>query len=102
MNKYLEQLVELSAIDKDIDAFVPRLEKVEKVLRATKEEQLVIQDQISEITQNIVELKNQKSQTNIHIIEFSAKIKDVAKKSGSVRSEKEIKALQLEDELAKE
>jgi len=102
MNKYLEQLVELSAIDKDIDAFVPRLEKVEKVLRATKEEQLVIQDQISEITQNIVELKNQKSQTNIHIIEFSTKIKDVAKKSGSVRSEKEIKALQLEDELAKE
>ena len=28
MNKYLEQLVELSNIDKDIDDFTPRLEKV--------------------------------------------------------------------------
>ena len=46
--------------------------------------------------------KKQKYKTNAHIAEFSEKIKDVAKKSNSAKTEKEIKALQLEDELAKE
>jgi len=102
MNKYLEQLVELSNIDKDIDDFTPRLEKVQSVLKATKDEQAAILSQIEDATTSVTELKNQKSQTNAHIAEFSAKIKDVAKKSGAAKTEKEIKALQLEDELAKE
>ena len=102
MNKYLEQLVELSTIDKDIDDFTPRLEKVQSVLRATKDEQAAILAQIEEAATSVTELKKQKSQTNAHIAEFSAKIKDVAKKSGAAKTEKEIKALQLEDELAKE
>ena len=102
MNKYLEQLVELSAIDKDIDDFTPRLEKVQSVLKATKDEQAAILAQIEEATTSVTELKNQKSQTNAHIAAFSATIKDVAKKSGVAKTEKEIKALQLEDELAKE
>ena len=102
MNKYLEQLVELSTIDKDIDDFTPRLEKVQSVLKSTKDEQAAILAQIEEAATSVTELKNQKSQTIAHIAEFSAKIKDVAKKSNSAKTEKEIKALQLEDELAKE
>lgn len=102
MNKYLEQLVDLAQIDKEIDGFGPRLEKVERVLRATKDEQAGIVEQISNIDEAVAELKSQKSQTNAHIAEFSAKIKDVSKKSSVAKTEKEIKALQLEDELARE
>ena len=102
MNKYLEQLVELSKIDKDIDEFAPRLEKVERILRTTKDEQDEILRQISDIDESVAELKAQKSQTNAHIAEFSAKIKDVSKKSPTAKTEKEIRALQLEDELARE
>lgn len=102
MNKYLEQLVDLAQIDKEIDGFGPRLEKVERVLRATKDEQAGIAEQISNIDEAVAELKSQKSQTNAHIAEFSAKIKDVSKKSSVAKTEKEIKALQLEDELARE
>ncbi|QKF91871.1 zinc ribbon domain-containing protein [Campylobacter sp. CCUG 57310] len=102
MNKYLEQLVDLAQIDKEIDGFGPRLEKVERVLRATKDEQAGIAEQISNIDEAVAELKSQKSQTNSHIAEFSAKIKDVSKKSSAAKTEKEIKALQLEDELARE
>ncbi|QCD52242.1 zinc ribbon domain-containing protein [Campylobacter sp. RM16192] len=102
MNKYLEQLVDLAQIDKEIDGFGPRLEKVERVLRATKDEQAGIAEQISNIDEAVAELKFQKSQTNAHIAEFSAKIKDVSKKSSAAKTEKEIKALQLEDELARE
>ncbi|WP_169973598.1 MULTISPECIES: zinc ribbon domain-containing protein [unclassified Campylobacter] len=102
MNKYLEQLVDLAQIDKEIDGFGPRLEKVERVLRATKDEQAGITEQISNIDEAVSELKSQKSQTNAHIAEFSAKIKDVSKKSSAAKTEKEIKALQLEDGLARE
>lgn len=102
MNKYLEQLVELSQIDKEIDGFAPRLEKVESSLRAAKDEQNVVLEKIADIDEAIKELKNQKSQTNAHIAEFAAKIKDVSKKSPTAKTEKEIKALQLEEELAKE
>ena len=52
MNKYLEQLVELSKIDKDIDEFAPRLEKVERILRTTKDEQDEILRQISDIDES--------------------------------------------------
>ena len=69
MNKYLEQLVELSNIDKDIDDFTPRLEKVQSVLKATKDEQVAILAQIEEAATSVTELKNQKSQTNAHIAE---------------------------------
>ncbi|MDO5045142.1 zinc ribbon domain-containing protein [Campylobacter sp.] len=102
MNKYLEQLVDLARIDKEIDGFGPRIEKVERALRATKDEQAGIVEQISDINEAVAELKSQKSQTNAHIAEFAAKIKDVSKKSPTAKTEKEIRALQLEEELAKE
>ena len=34
MNKYLEQLINLSKLDKEIDAFGPRVESIESTLRA--------------------------------------------------------------------
>ena len=102
MNKYLEQLVELSTIDKDIDDFTPRLEKVQSVLKSTKDEQAAILAQIEEAATSVTDKKKKKPKTNAHIAYFSEKKKDVAKKSNSAKTEKEIKALQLEDELAKE
>lgn len=102
MNKYLSQLIELAKFDKEIDGFVPRIESVERVLRATKQEFKEISEQIAKIDEDLAELKVQKSKTNAHIVEFGAKIKDVSKKSGSAKTEKEIKALNLEEEIAKE
>lgn len=102
MNKYLQQLVELSKFDKEIDGFIPRIESVEKVLRATRAEFKEISEQVANIDEDLAEIKTQKSKTNAHIAEFSAKIKDVSKKSGTAKSEKEIKALNLEEEIAKE
>lgn len=102
MNKYLQQLVELSHIDKEIDGFAPRIESVERVLRATKEEKEAVLSSIANISEAIDEIGSQKSQVNAHIAEFGLKIKDVSKKSGLAKTEKEIKALGLEEEIAKE
>ncbi|WP_295148027.1 zinc ribbon domain-containing protein [uncultured Campylobacter sp.] len=102
MNKYLQQLVELSKFDKDIDGFASRIENVEKSLRTAQSELEIADAAVKQLEEDIKEIKTQKSQTNAHIAEFSAKIKDVSKKSATAKSEKEIKALQLEEELAKE
>ncbi|MGG7047712.1 MULTISPECIES: zinc ribbon domain-containing protein [unclassified Campylobacter] len=102
MNKYLQQVVELSKFDKEIDAFTPRIESVQKSFKAVQDELDEINAKIEQLDTDIKEMKNQKSLTDAHIAEFSAKIKDVAKKSGSAKSEKEVKALNLEEEIARE
>ena len=102
MNKYLQQLVELSDLDKQIDGFIPRIQDIEKAYKNIEEECETITVNIERLDEEVSDLKSQKSGTNTHIAEFSAKIKDVAKKSSSAKSEKEIKALGLEEDIAKE
>ena len=102
MNKYLQQLVELSDLDRQIDGFTPRIQEVEKAYKSIEEECETISANVAKLDEEMSDLKTQKSGTNAHIAEFSAKIKDVAKKSSSAKSEKEIKALSLEEDIAKE
>jgi len=102
MNKYLQQLVELSDLDKQIDGFIPRIQDIEKAYKNIEEECETITINIERLDEEVSDLKSQKSGTNAHIAEFSTKIKDVAKKSSSAKSEKEIKALSLEEDIAKE
>lgn len=102
MNKYLQQLVELSDLDKQIDGFIPRIQDIERAYKNIEEECETITVNIERLDEEVSDLKSQKSGTNAHIAEFSAKIKDVAKKSSSAKSEKEIKALSLEEDIAKE
>ena len=102
MNNYLQQLVELSDLDKQIDGFIPRIQDIEKAYKNIEEECETITVNIERLDEEVNDLKSQKSGTNAHIAEFSAKIKDVAKKSSSAKSEKEIKALSLEEDIAKE
>ncbi|AII14585.1 zinc ribbon domain protein (DUF164 domain) [Campylobacter iguaniorum] len=102
MNKYLEQLVNLSQIDKKIDSYAPRIEGINGELNEKKDEIRSIDEQVETIENEIEELKTQISNTNAHIVEFNNKIKDASKKSGAVKTEKEIKALNLEEDLAKD
>ncbi|MCR4941253.1 MAG: zinc ribbon domain-containing protein [Campylobacter sp.] len=102
MNKYLQQLVELSSFDKALDDFAPRIENVQKVLRATKDELNNVTNELTKIDADVAELASQKAGTNVHISEFNTKLKEISKKSGSAKSEKEVKALNLEEEIAKE
>lgn len=102
MNQYLKQLVTLSQIDKKIDGYAPRIDDINRSLNLKKEEIESIDNQISNTLNEISELKSQIDSTNAHISEFNLKLKEVGKKSGSVKTEKEIKALNLEEDLAKD
>lgn len=102
MNKHLEQLIDLSIVDKEIDAFEPQIEeanhKYEAVL-ATKEG---LANEIATLDEEMKaeEMKRQKNE--LHLAELSQKLEENSKKSAEIKTEREMKSLQLEEEIAKE
>ncbi|DAB35675.1 MULTISPECIES: zinc ribbon domain-containing protein [unclassified Sulfurospirillum] len=102
MNKYLEQLIELSNLDKEIDDFAPRIAKVEKTLKLSLDKEKELKSQTEVFQADIADAKLKKAKNEAHLAELSAKLKDFTKKSALVKTAKEIKALQLEEEIAKE
>lgn len=102
MNKYLEQLVLLSKIDREIDNFEPKIENISKTLKDAEDKIEKISIQLQNLEDEVKDIENQKIQNNAHIAEFSAKIKELGKKSGAVKTEKEANALKIEEDIAKE
>ncbi|WP_291952998.1 zinc ribbon domain-containing protein [Campylobacter sp.] len=102
MNKYLEQLIVLSQIDKELDSFVLRVDEATKNL---KEKCLLLDKTVEEIEtldKDIKDIEHQKIQNNNHILEFNEKIKELSKKSAAIKTEKEASALKIEEDIAKE
>ncbi|ATB70146.1 hypothetical protein FA592_02705 [Sulfurospirillum diekertiae] len=102
MNKYLEQLIELSRLDKEIDDFGPRIAKVEKMLKLSLDKERDLKLQAESFQADIADAKLKKAKNESHLAELSAKLKDITKKSALVKTAKEVKALQLEEEISKE
>ncbi|EAH8124458.1 zinc ribbon domain-containing protein [Campylobacter coli] len=102
MNKYLEQLVLLSKIDQEIDSFEPKMESISKTLKDAENKIAKFNIELNNLENEIQDVENQKVQNNAHISEFSAKIKELSKKSGAVKTEKEANALKIEEDIAKE
>ena len=102
MNKYLEQLVLLSKIDQEIDSFEPKMESISKTLKDAENKIAKFNVELNNLENEIQDVENQNVQNNAHISEFSAKIKELSKKSGAVKTEKEANALKIEEDIAKE
>jgi len=102
LNKHLEELIELSKLDKAIDDFTPLIEAAQKKVarRAAKRDEIAAR--IEELTQTL-----EKARTTIESYEEQIKALNeqlalgVAKEK-EVKTEKEMKALSMEAELAKE
>lgn len=102
MNKYLQDLIKLSKFDTAISMFEPKIE-IEKAKLATFVETAeTIKASINSIYLEIDELKSKRTKNNIHLGELKTKLDTIAKKNKDVHNEKELKALQLEEEIAKE
>lgn len=102
MNKYLEQLIELSKLDKEIDDFGPRIVKVEKMLKLSLDKEKDLRAQSDTFQSDILDAKLKKGKNEVHLAELSSKLKEITKKSAIVKTAKEVKALQLEEEISKE
>ncbi len=102
MNKHLKQLIDLSEVDKEIDAFEPQIDEVNYKYEAA----LLTKENVdSEIASLEEEMKNEelkKHKNELHLAELSAKLEENKKKASEIKTEREMKSLQLEEEIAKE
>ncbi len=102
MKQFINQLVELSKIDKAIDDFGPKIEAVQAKLKNAQKELKDLEHQIAAIDEEIKECQLKKAKNELHLKELSEKLADIEKKSAQVKTEKELKALQLEEDIARE
>ena len=102
MSQYLKELVELSKTDKQLDNFAPQIEAARA--KITREEK-----RLSDVAEQMTTLEKQIEDNKNKIITFEEQIgtlddqlKSIAKKNKEITNEKEMKALSLEEEIAKE
>ncbi|MBU1659391.1 zinc ribbon domain-containing protein [bacterium] len=102
MNKHLKQLIDLSHVDKEIDAFEPQIEEANYKFEAAQAKKDSIDSDIANLTKEIHDEEIKKSKNELHLAELSTKLEDNSRKSSEVKTEREMKSLQLEEEIAKE
>lgn len=102
MNRHLEQLIELSKIDKEIDSFEPRMEKLNREYNKILSQKNEILLQIQNFEDEKKDSKNKKSKNEVSVAELSKKLDDIAKKTKAIKTEKEQRALNLEEDITKE
>jgi predicted nucleic acid-binding Zn-ribbon protein len=102
MNPYIKQLVELVEIDKKIDSFEPKIAQIRSALDAKLQEQQALQNKIKEYEEELEDIEVKRQKNELHLAELNEKLKTFDQKSAAIKSEKELKALQLEEEIAKE
>ena len=102
MNKYLQDLIKLSKFDKSISMFEPKIENEKAKLATFVETAEDIKTSINALYLEVDDIKSKRSKNNVHLSELKSKLDDISKKNDSIQTEKELKALQLEEEIAKE
>jgi predicted nucleic acid-binding Zn-ribbon protein len=102
LNKHLEELIELSKLDKSIDDFTPLIETAEKKLARRAEKRDNVLEKIAELNETVEKAKSS-------VISYEEQIKALNEqlilgkaKEKEVKTEKEMKALSMESELAHE
>ncbi len=102
MNKHLQELIQVAHFDKQIDDLEPKIAQVRHELNEKiKQERQTLKDieSLNEETRNI-ELEIARHDRNIQ--ESSAKLEQITKKQKEVKTEKEMRALDVETDIAKE
>ncbi len=102
MNKHLEQLVKLSDFDKEIVGFEPKEKAQNDKLTVFLKTVEGLNSKIESLYVEIDDAKNKKIKNDLHLKELANRILEITDKYDNVKTEKESKALQLEEEIAKE
>lgn len=102
MEKMVNDIVALSKIDKEIDDFEPKVDAINaKLDDATANEQALLQT-LESLNAQIDELKSKITKNDLYLKDSKAKLDEISKKSSQVKTEKDMKALQVEEEYIKE
>jgi predicted nucleic acid-binding Zn-ribbon protein len=102
MNKYLKELVELNQYDRDIEKLIPIEESIKKPLTQLETKAKSLEIKLEKLNDEIKNLILKKSKNELLITELKEKLNKIAEKTAKVKTMKEAKALNLEEELARE
>jgi predicted nucleic acid-binding Zn-ribbon protein len=102
LNKHLNELIELSKNDQAIDSYTPQLEAADKKLAKVQKKITAAQDELdalnADIADNDAKVKTFEEQLTL----LNEQLTSNAKKLKDITTEKEMKALSLEEDIAKE
>ncbi len=102
MNRYLKQLIEVAEIDKEIDSFEPRIAEAKFEVNQMIRQKDKLANEIVLLEDDCKELSLKISKNEAHLAELNKKLEDIARKWKMIKTEKENKALSLEEEILKE
>ena len=101
MNQHLKQLIDLSFVDKEIDAFEPQIEEANYKFKAALAKKESIDSDILNLSNEIKDEELKKSKNELHLAELSQKLEDNSRKSSEVKTEREMKSYNLKKRLPK-
>lgn len=102
MNNDLLNLIKIAQIDKEASAKEPELNKIEDELNTKLDELDELESSLEDTKENIKKAKLAISSNELLIEESNEKITQIDKKLATAKSEREIRALDAENGIAKE
>ncbi len=102
MNRHTAELRELSKIDKEIDSYQPQIDKAEKKIAKIVKKVEDAQDYLDGINKFIAENNAKIASYEEQLKILNNQLSSNVKKSKDISTEKEMKALSIEEDIAKE
>ncbi|TET90775.1 MAG: hypothetical protein E3J96_00465, partial [Sulfurovum sp.] len=102
MNKHLNELIELAKNDQAIDSYTPQLEAADKKVARVQKKIDAAQGELDELTTAITDNEEKVKGFEEQLTLLNEQLTLNAKKLKDITTEKEMKALSLEEDIAKE
>ena len=102
MNKHLNELIELSKNDQAIDSYTPQLEAADKKVAKIQKKIDAAQGELDTLNADIAENEERVKTFDEQLTLLNEQLTLNAAKSKDITTEKEMKALSLEEDIAKE
>jgi predicted nucleic acid-binding Zn-ribbon protein len=102
LNKHLNELIELAKNDQAIDSYNPQLEAADKKVARVQKKIDAAQGELDELTTAIADNEEKVKVFEEQLVLLNEQLTSNAKKSKDITTEKEMKALSLEEDIAKE
>jgi len=102
LTQYLKELIELSKTDKLLDSFAPKIEAARSKITQEENRLNVLLEQKANLEKVLEDSQAKIAAFNEQIALLNEQLKSIQKKGKEITNEKEMKALSLEEEIAKE
>jgi len=102
LNKHLNELIELSKNDQAIDSYTPQLEAADKKVAKIQKKIDAAQGELDTLNADIAENEERVKTFDEQLTLLNEQLTLNAAKSKDIKTEKEMKALSLEEDIAKE